>query len=897
MTAILSLVRRFLALFRRERLDREMDDELRFHLEMETERNLGLGMTPEEARRAARKSFGGLEQVREAYRDRRGLPAVDSVVQDLRYAGRMLRRAPGFTAVAVVSLALALGANVAVFSLVDAVLVRPLPYADPGGLVRLWESFQSPGGRWTGSVSVANLEDWKEQNTVFTGLAAYSMQGFTLSGGGEPVWVEGARVGDGAFDLLGVTPLFGGGLYAGGSGSKTGGVGGAEAADEGRVVLGYDLWQRSFGGDRSIVGREVSLSGVPRTVVGVMPAGFRFPPGSEAEVWVPLVFTPQQRESRGSHWLSVFGRLAPGASVEKADTELDALAHRIAAANVSTNNEEDRGAQVRSLHDSVVSGTRPTLLVLWAVVGLVLVISCANVSNLLLSRAEARRTELAVRAAIGAGRGRLARQLLTETLLLAAAGGALGLGLGAAALARLPRLPGLGLPRGVEAAVDGRVVAFSIGAVIVCALLSGLIPAFRSSATGLDDALKAGGRGTARGGGGGGGRGRDRVRAGLVVAEIALALAVVVGAGLMFASFRSLSRVETGFPTDRLLTLRLPLSAARYDSGTAVAAFQKRLLERLGAIPGVESVGLGSRLPLKSWGYNGSFGIEGRVTESADDRPFAEFRTVSDDYFQTLGIPLLAGRAFQPGDGEKGRYVVMINRSLAERYWPGESPLGRRLTDLDAEPFTIVGVVGDVKNAGLANDVRSEMYFPIAAWPQLEMDLVARTAGEPTAMGETFRRAILELDPAQAIYDLRTMDDIVAGSLAGRRVNAVLLGAFALLAVALAMAGVFGVVSYDVARRTHELGLRMALGARVADVLTLVVRDGLVLAGGGVVLGLGAAWALGRLLQGQLFAVGATDAATYAAAAGLLLAVTLAACWLPARRAARIDPMRALRID
>ena len=737
-------------------------------------------------------------------------------------------------------------------------------------------------------MSVPNLEDWRQQNDVFTGLAGYSLQGFSMSGSGEPVWVEGARLEPGAFELLGVPPLLGRAFAA---------ADGAES-DGRRVVLGYDLWQRAFAGDRSIVGREIELSGRPSTVVGVMPSGFRFPAGSEAEVWVPLVLNPEEKANRGSHWLNVFARLKPGVSIERADAALNGIAHRLASENSSLNNREDRGAQVRSLHDSVVGTTRPTLLILWAVVGFVLLITCANVSNLLLSRAEARRTELAVRAAIGAGRGRLVRQMLTETVVLAAGGGALGLALSAVAMSGLPRLPGLGLPRGLVVTVDGRVVLFCAGAVLLCALLSGLIPAFRSTAGGLNDSLKAGGRGAA--GGGRGARGRDRVRAGLVVAEIALALAVVVGAGLMFGSFRSLSRVEAGFPTDHLLTLRLPLAAAHYDTDLAVAAFQHRLLERLGAVPGVEAVALGSRLPLKNWGINGRFGIEGRTPASADDTPFAEFRTVSDGYFRTLGIPLLAGRAFAPGDGEAGRHVVMINRALAERYWPGESPLGRRLTDLDEEPFTIVGVVADVKNAGLAEDVRTELYLPIAAWPQREMDLVARVArawGEPAAMGPSIRRAILELDPAQAVYDFRTMDEIVAGSLAGRRVTVLLLGAFALLAVALAMAGVFGVVSYDVARRTHELGLRMALGARVGNVLGLVVRDALVLAAGGVVAGLGASAGLARLIRAQLFGVGVTDAGTYAAASLLLVAVALAACWLPAQRAARIDPIRALRAE
>ena len=803
------------------------------------------------------------------------LPTFDNLRQDFRLAARKLINKPSFTAIAVLSLALGIGANTAIFSVVNTVLLQPLAYPEADEIVRIWESYPYPGGRGRGSVSAPNLRDWQEQSRAFETIGGYWLNNYNLMGNDSPTQVRGAGVTAEIFPLLGVGALLG----------RT--LGPGDRMHDRVVVLGHALWQSLYGGDSTLVGESIRIGGESYTVVGVMPPSFEFPPRSTAQLWTPLVISEQLAESRGAHWMATVARLGPGVEIESARADLETVARRLE--QQYPDQQEGRSVLIERLAESVVASRRPALLALWGAVGFVLLIACGNVANLLLARAAVQQREFAVRAALGSGRGRLAQQVLIESCLLASAGGALGLATGWQAVRYLATMPGTSLPAGQDVLFDVRILAFCCLASFVAAALAGLVPALRAARTNLQAAMQV--RSTT-----GSGSHRDRMRAGLVAAEIALALVVLIGASLLIRSFLALQSVDPGVRTDSLLTLRVPLPD-KYDSTEKVRSFYDQLLDQVEAIPGVVSAGTINLLPVQDWGWNGNFIIEGRPDLPPSQRPFAENRYIGGDYFATLGIALLEGRLFDRRDDAEAPPVVIINWTAARRYWPEESPLGQRIGYSAENWWTIVGVAEDVHNRGLRNPVSPEIYFPHAQSRLQEMTLAVRTAVEPTAVTASIRAAVRRVDPEQPVYLVQTMEQVVATFLAGSRFNGILFSLFGGLALILAMLGVYGVMSYNVTQRTGEIGLRMALGARRGDVLRLIVRQGLLLAALGAAGGLVAATGLTRFLESQLFAVQAIDAATFGLVTASLMTVALLACLVPARRAASVEPTVALHYE
>ncbi len=799
--------------------------------------------------------------------------AIENLLQDFRLAARRLVHRPVFTTVAALSLALGIGANTAIFSVVDAVLLRPLPYPEPGRLVRIWETFTHPDGVGLGSVSVPNFRDWQEQQQSFEAVGAYFLRDVNLMGAESPSRFRATAVTPEVFPLLGVAASRGRALGAG------------DKMHDPVVVIGDELWRGFFGADPGLVGKTIRLDGENATVVGVMPPGFEFPPRSEAQLWIPLKLSETAVERRGMHWMRTVARLRPGVEPATAEADMKAIARRLETEYPE--HQTGRSVALKPLADAVVAGQRPILLALWGAVGFVLLIACGNVANLLLARGAGQRTELAVRAALGAGRGRLARQVLLDSVLLALAGGGLGLAAGWQAVRYLASMPGSSLPTGHQVAFDVRIFSFSIAASLLAAVASGLLPAWRASRMDLQDAMRE--RSAT-----GGGSHRDPARAALVIAEIALALVVLIGASLLVRSFWALQNIDHGVRTERVLTMRIPLPK-KYDSVEKVDGFYSPLLERVEAIPGVESAGTIHLLPVQDWGWNGSFTVEGRPEEPPGQEPFAENRYVGGDYFQTLGIPLIAGRLFDRRDRGESPPVVLVNRTAARRYWGDESPVGRRIRFGEQEWLTIVGVVGDVHNRSLRQGVTPEIYFHHPQHSLTQTTLVVRTTIEPMTAVAAIREEIRRLDPEQPVFRVQTMDEVVATHLASSRFSGILFSLFAALALVLATLGVYGVMSYSVGQRTREIGLRMALGADRPKVLSLVLRQGLRLALFGTAAGVVVALGLTRFLQSQLFAVEPTDVATFAAVPLVLLAVAAVACLIPARRAASLEPTAALR--
>ena len=802
------------------------------------------------------------------------MPIADTLLQDLRLAVRKLASKPAFTLVAVLSLALGIGANTAIFSVVNTVLLQPLPYPEPDEVVRIWETFLHPGGRGRGSVSVPNLRDWQEQNQVFEAVGGYSMNNYNLMGESSPTWARGAGVTPEVFPLLGVGALMG----------RTLGL--EDAMHDRVVVLSHALWQSFFGADAGLVGETIRLDGENYSVVGVMPPSFEFPPRSTAQLWTPLVWSEANAASRGNHWMATLARLKAGTDLEAARSDMEAVARRLEEQYPA---QESRSVAIHRLSDSVVARRRPALLALWGAVGFVLLIACGNVANLLLARAASQHREFAVRAALGAGRARLAQQVVLESLLLALAGGTLGLAAGWRAVRSLASMPGTSLPAGQEVAFDVRILAFCIVASFLAALLAGLVPALRASRTNLQDAMKE--RTSSDGG-----SHRDPIRAALVVAEIALALVVLIGASLLVRSFLALQDVDPGVRTESVLTMRVPLPD-KYDSTESIQGFYSRLLDGVEAIPGVTSTGTVNLLPIQDWGWNGNFSVEGQEALPASQQPFAEYRYVGGDYFESMGIALLSGRVFDERDHADAAPVVMINQKAAERYWPGESPVGKRVSFDSQSWIAIAGVVANVQNRGLRREVSPAIYLPHAQSQLQQMSLVVRTGVEPTTVAEAVRAEVQRIDPEQPVYLVKTMEQVVSTYVSSSRFNGILFSLFGGLALLLAMLGVYGVMSYNVTRRTGEIGLRMALGANRGDVVRMVVRQGLVLAVAGAVAGVVAAGALTRFLKSQLFAVEALDLVSFGVVTALLLVVALLACLVPARRAAAVEPMTALHYE
>ena len=808
---------------------------------------------------------------------------MDSLLQDLRYAVRSLMRRPAFAAVVVLTLALGIGANTAIFSVVNAVLLRPLPYADPERLVMAWGRYPEFGRT---STSLPDFVDWKAGATSFAQMAALHNSVFNLTGDGEPEQLTADRVSANFFPTLGVRPQLGRTFLP--EEEKVGG-------DDDVVVLSHAFWQRRFGGDPRIVGREVTLSGRPFTVIGVAPRDFRFL--RDVDVWAPARL--DTAGNRRAEYLTVFGRLKPGVTVQQAGAELAGVVKRLGEQYPETNGTIQ--SEVIGMKDDLVGDVRPALLVFTGAVGLVLLIACANVANLLLARAAAREREVAVRIALGAGSGRLVRQLLTESVVLSVIGGAAGLVLASLAVSSLRASGTEILPRLGEVRVDVVVALFALLLAVVTGLLFGLAPALRlrgGSGGALHDALHDALREGARGAGGGA---VTRLRNALVLGEVAVAVVLLVGAGLLIRSFDKLNRVDPGFNPRGVLTYGVILPRARYGDVAAVPAVYDRLLERTRQIPGVRHAAVSTTLPMEGTGY-WTFNIEGKqAVEGGPGQDLQPF-DVSPEYFRALGIPLRSGRLIEPTDAPGAPRVAVVNEELVKRYFAGKDPIGARITygnpeDTAAVWWTVVGVVGTVAQEGLKAKPYAQMYRPIAQAPSRGLWVSMRTAGDPLAAATAARAALKAVDAELPLNDMQTMEQRVADSLAQPRVSVTLLSVFAAVALALAAVGIYGVVSYAVAQRTREIGIRMALGAKAGDVLRLVVRQGMLPAVAGLALGLAGALAATRAMASLLYGVEAADPMTFALVAVFLAAVALVATYVPARRATRVAPTEALRYE
>ncbi|HEX8354383.1 MAG TPA: ABC transporter permease [Pyrinomonadaceae bacterium] len=877
---------RLRGLLRKKSVEREMEEELRFHVRMRAEENVRRGMTPDEAERAALKSFGQWARVKENCRDFKGGGLVEVLLQDVKFGARTLMKNRGFTLVAVLTLAVGIGANTAIFSVVESVLLRALPYRDADRVVLLWENNRARG-RPRNVVNPANFLDWREQSKSFDEMAAFMDQRYGLTGVGEPEEVAAQAATPNLFQLLGARPALGRTLLPGDG----------EAGREQVAVISHGLWQRRFGGTPDVVNKVVNLDGKGVTVVGVMPPDFKWfikensLSGKPAEVWVPLTLPAQQGGARRGRYLSAVARLKPGVSVEQARVEMDTVASRIEAAYPDW--AKNWGVAVVPLRDQLAGEIRPALLVLLGAVGFVLLISCVNVANLLMARSAGRRKEMALRAALGAGRPRIIRQLLTESLLLAVIGGALGLLISGWCVEALVALSPPNLIGAGQVGVNMTVLAFTLGVSLLTGLAFGVVPAVETSRLNLSETLKESSRGSV-----GGGHAGRALRGALVVIEIALSLVLLVGAGLMVRSFMRLQAVNPGFDASNLLTMRVMLPQAKYTEPGRQIEFFRRATERIRALPGVRSASVVSALPFADIGSATSFTVEGRPAPAAGERLTTDVRVADENYFRTMNIPVVAGRTFTEQEAVEDRRVAVVNEAMARRYFPGDDPVGKRiLVSMAGEPVPteIIGVVGDARYDKLEGELRPMVYWTPPRLTYPSMTFVVRTGGDPASLGPAAVLEIRSVDKEQPVSDVRTMESWLAESTARTRFGTLLLGAFACAALLLAAVGVYGVISYSVAQRRNEIGIRMALGAQGRDVVRLVVGQGMMPVLAGVGLGLLGALALTRVLSGLLYGVAATDPATFAANALLLTAVSLAACYIPARRATRVDPLTALR--
>ena len=797
--------------------------------------------------------------------------------QDLRYGVRMLVKNPGFAFVAVLTLALGIGANTAIFSIVNAVLLQPLPFSEPDRLVWVWGNIRNGGNR--ASTSPLDYLDYREQNTTFEHFAAtFSVPvSFNLTGSGEPERLQGQAATGNFFQALGVNPALG----------RTFLLENEEPGRDQVAVLSHKLWQRRFGGDPSLIGKTVSLDGKSFEVIGVMPASFNFP--RDSELWTPMNFQiAAGMKQRKAHFLRPVGRLKPGVTLAQAQADMDAVAGRLEAQYPESNS----GWNLRMvpLRQQLVGNIRPTLRVLFGAVGLVLLIACVNVANLLLVRASSRQKEIAVRMALGAGRFRIVRQMLTESMLLALAGGTLGVFLAAWGVDLIVAFSGNDIPPTAQIGIDGVVLVFTLCVSLLTGVLFGLVPALPATQPAkLSETLKEGGRGSGQG------SSKNRTRNLLVVLETAIAVVLLIGAGLLIRSFIRLENVGPGFDAANVLTLRIDLPGEKYNLPEKSASFWEQLQEHIAALPGVEAVGMNTELPLSGQPNDTPFSVEGRPSVQPTHQFGADFRRVNQDYLRSLRIPLKRGRDFTAQEVRQGAHVVLISEALAEGVFPDEDPLGKRLLlGLDEKtPFEIIGIVGDIRHRTLEADPFATMYLPVPGTPWT--NLTIKVAGDPLNLAAAVREEVQAIDPDQPIAAVRTMEQVVAESIGAPRYRTLLLGLFALVALLLAAIGIYGVTSYAVAQRTHEIGIRMALGAQPRAVHRLVIGQGIRLALVGVGAGLIGAFALTRLLAGLLFGVTATDPLTFTGVAVILTAIALLACWIPARRAARVDPMIALR--
>jgi putative ABC transport system permease protein len=870
-------------LFHKDRMERELTEEIRAHLEMLVELKIEEGLNPVEARRAALIELGGEEQIKELVREAKRGRQLDMLLQDLRYGARMLFKNQGFSSIAITTLALGIGANSAIFSVVDAVLLRSLPYRDPDRLVLVGYT------RMNGSFNTASVDEfleWRDQTHVFEQIAAYGFDEADLTGGGEPERLVAGLVSAGLFATLGVSPARGRDFTPG---EET--AGGPLV-----VILSDGLWLRRFGGDPQLIGRAITLGGQSRTVIGIMPPGFRFQ--EETELWLPLSTNRQQYPA-----VSVIARLKPGVMPESVRADLSVILDRRRQA--SPRRYADAQVRIMGLGESLVGKARLALLVLFGAVAFVLLIACANVANLLLARAAVRRKEMAIRAALGAGRVRLVRQLLTESLLLSLAGGTAGLLLAHWAVKLIVTMSPVDIWRINESSVNGSVLGFTCLVTILTGLIAGIFPAMQTSKVEINEMLKAqsaaGGARSMRGGVG-------RVLSALMIAELGLALVLLIGAGLMIKSFLHLRAVPKGFNPEGVLTLTIAPSRAKYPQGSPQrGVYYQEVLDRVRSLPGVESASLTTHsLPFSGLGRIGYFQVEGRPPFEPGKEPIVSLNFISPEYFQTMGIEIRAGRSFDARDGAAAPKVAIISQTMAQRFFPGENPIGHRLV---GEPFlTIVGVADDTRLHGLDREIYPEFYLPytqnLNGWGVLRLMVRASSSihnsDNPSAMANlatSIRNQVRVIDSNEPVSQIVTMQELLSNSVAERRFRMLLLSVFAALALLIASIGIYGVISYAVSQQTHEVGIRMALGASTGDVTMLMIWRAMRLTLIGVALGLTVAFALTRVLRNLLFSVSATDPVVFALIALLLIGVALIASYIPARRATKVDPIMVLKSE
>jgi predicted permease len=874
----------FRSLFRRNTVEQELGSELRFHLERQIEENIAAGMSPEEARRAARREFGGVEQVKEECRDTRRANYLENLLNDVRYGLRMLRKSPSFTFFAVTVLALGIAANSAIFSIADAVLVRPLPYRDSNRLVFIWED-ASAYGFAKDTPAPGNFSDWKSRNQVFTDVAATSFGGsFNLTGEGIPEKLTGRSVTANLFSVLGVIPELGRDFR------PEDDVPGAAPV----TILSHGLWLRRFGGDPQILGKEISLNYEKCRIVGVMRRGFQFP-DREAELWTPARFTKEELANHGSHFLEVVARLKPGVPLQMANADLALIAQQLQKEHPDSNAKV--GTFAVPLREELAGDVRPAILMLVGAVCFVLLIACANVANLLLSRATSRRRELAMRLALGATRGRVIQQMLTESVLLAILAGIAGLLLSIWGTKFLATLIPAGIAPMTGTGVDGRVLLFTIVVTLATGVLFGFIPASRVSQFHLTYSLKQGG------GQSGVGSGGQRLRDALVICEVALAIILLAGGALMIRSLENLYHLDSGFRADHVLVMHTPLPEQKYKVFARRTAFYDQVLAKVENLPGVVAAGYTTWIPLTNQGGASGITLEGKPEPAPGHMLIPNLRIISKGYIGALRMKLIEGRLFEQGDGLERPLVALINQTMARNYWPGENSVGRRFkfgNYSEKSPWiSVVGIVGDVHQAGLDLPARAEMYLPyqqqdIGYDPEY---LAVRTSGDPMALTETVRQQIWSVDKEQPVAGMMPLEDLVDENLASRRMQASLLGGFAGLALLLVTLGIYAVLSFAVTQRTQEIGVRVALGAQSRDVLRMIFSQGFKLFVMGAAIGLAAAFVLSRALVHLLYGVSAYDPASFAGVTILLAAVALLACYVPARRATHVDPLIALRYE
>jgi predicted permease len=877
-------------LFTRVEVERDLDEELGGYVDLLTAEKVRAGMPAEEARRAALREVGDIDQVKEAVRDVRAGAVVDATLQDLRYGIRLLRRAPGFAALAVLTIALGIGANSAIFSVINGVVRRPLGYPGSDRLMFITSQFPTLGFEkfW---ISPPEFFEYRERSRAFADIAAYQTGAVNLSDGTQPERVNAVFASANMFEVLGVRPL----------------LGRAYSAEQDRpnaepvAVLSYELWRRTFGGDPAVVGRRVQINGQPTTVVGVAPPAFDLH-DARAQVWMPLGLDPANRQNRGSHFLYLVGRLAPGVTERQASSELRTLLGQWGQLNPDTHvpNDSTHRLQFAALRDEVIGNVRVALWVLQGAVGLVLLIACANVANLLLARAESRHKEFAVRTALGAGRGRILRQFITEGVVLAVLGAAIGLALADWGLKALLAANPQSIPRAAEIGLDPVVLAFTVLVALLTGVVFGLAPLLHVGNAAVASAIKEGGARTTTTGA------RNRVRRGLVVGEIALAVMLVIGAGLLLRSFRNLTRVDAGFDPRDLATFSVVLPQASYPDAQRRVQFVTDLTRRLEEIPGVEDAAAVQGLPPFRQVNANDTQFEGIAPEPGKPPQNVDYyQGVTTDYFPAMGIRITAGRGFTAAD-VGGPPVVVINEALARKFYPNQNPIGRRVRPpvSDSTPwFTIVGIARDVKQGGLDAEVGTELYFSYEQGPRVaqfapsQMHLVMRSSRPLDALAPGIRRVMAEMDPSLPIVQLRTMESVFGDSVSRQRFLSQLLGIFAVVALLLAAIGTYGILAYMVTERQREIGIRMALGASRAQVVRLVLGQGLTMAVAGVALGVAGALLLSRLVASLLYGVSPADPATFAAVAGVITVVAMAACVVPTRRATRVDPLVAIRAE